>query len=231
MFKVEYEFLPIQRIDGNGGRKYKTICGSLPSVTTILSTCKSEEEKQSLQKWKNIVGDIEATRILKESSDIGTLIHKHLECYILGEDRPSGTNLIRKQSKELSDVIISNGFCNISHFVGCEAPLFYPELYAGTCDAIGYHNGELAIIDFKNSRGLKKIEYIQSYFLQLAAYVLAFNAMFNENIKKAVIMMAIRGDKDPNDYGKYQEWVLEGDEMVLAQNQWIEMVGKYYQNG
>lgn len=229
ILRNEYEFLPISRLDSRFGRKYRTVCGDLPSVTTILSKCKSEEDKASLDRWRLSVGEDEAKRILKESSDIGTLIHKHLECVITDTPRPSGNNLIHKQGKRFSDVIITNGFKNISHFVGCEVPLFYPYLYAGTCDAIGYYNGKLAIIDFKNSRGIKKTEHIKSYYHQLAAYVLAFNTLYNENIDKAVIMMVVRGDKNKDDSGKYLEWILEGEELKQAQDEWIEMVTRFYE--
>jgi hypothetical protein len=37
-------------------------------------------------------------------------------------------------------------------------PLYYPELYAGTTDCVGVHDGDESILDFKQSKKPKKIQ-------------------------------------------------------------------------
>ena len=61
------------------------ITEKLPSVTTILSATQSEEQRESLQRWRERVGEEEATRIVDQSGARGTAMHKILEKYILEE--------------------------------------------------------------------------------------------------------------------------------------------------
>ena len=59
-----------------GKRHYSLDGSNLPSVTTILSATKSEEDKAALAAWKERVGKLEADRIKKEASSRGlSLIH------------------------------------------------------------------------------------------------------------------------------------------------------------
>ena len=59
----------------DGYRKYLLGENKLPSVTTILSTSKSEEEKAALANWKERVGVKEANRIKTEASSRGCLLY------------------------------------------------------------------------------------------------------------------------------------------------------------
>jgi hypothetical protein len=229
MLVSKFAYPELTRIDSSEeGRKYNTPSGILPSVTTILSATKSAQKIKALEMWRENIGNKEADRILMESSNIGTIIHKHVERFSLGEERPSGTNLIHVNARKLADVLIEKGMSNVSEIYGVEIPLYYPSLYAGTTDCVGLHKGELAIIDFKNSRKVKKEEYVEDYKTQLVAYAEAHNMVYGTNIKKGVIMMVVRGDTVASDFGKYQEWVLEGEEFKKHQEIWAKAVDKYY---
>lgn len=228
MLVSKFAYPALVRVDSPEGRIYETPSGKLPSVTSILSAAKSAKKIKALSDWRDNIGNKEADRILKESTGIGTLIHKHVECFANGEARPTGSNLIHIQAKKLSDVIIEKGLKNVSEIYGVEIPLYYPSLYAGTTDCIGLHSGDLAIIDFKNSRKMKKEEYVEDYKTQLVAYSEAHNVVYGTNIKKGVIMMVVRGDTVASDFGKYQEWIVEGDEWKFHQDEWAKAVEKYY---
>ena len=52
----------------NGSIHYSLDGSSLPSVTTILSATKSEEDKAAILAWKQRVGIVEAERIKKEAN-------------------------------------------------------------------------------------------------------------------------------------------------------------------
>ena len=52
----------------NGLRKYLFGDEKLPSVTSILQATKSEEDKASLELWKQRVGHVEANKIKNEAS-------------------------------------------------------------------------------------------------------------------------------------------------------------------
>ena len=68
-----------------GKRHYSLDGSNLPSVTTILSATKSEEDKAALAAWKERVGKVEADRIKKEASTRGSSIHKFIEDYLHGK--------------------------------------------------------------------------------------------------------------------------------------------------
>jgi len=228
----KFTYPQINRIDSETeGRKYVTPTGEiLPSVTTILSSTKNDNTQKALDNWKNFVGEKEADRILLESGNVGTLIHSHLEKYILGEERPGGNNIIRQQARKLSDIVIEKGLVNVSEIWGVEVPLYYPGRYAGTTDCVGIHASEEAIVDFKNARKPKKEEYIFDYKTQICAYALAHNIVYGSNIKKGVIMCICRGDKSPADFGVYQEWTLEGLEFQKHVDDWNKRVDLYHNN-
>lgn len=226
----KFTYPVINRIESEtDGRKYVTPDGEiLPSVTTILSSTKSADKQKALDNWKEFKGEVEAARILKESGDVGTLIHKHLECHITGEERPGGNNMIRQQARKLSDIVIQKGLANVSEIWGVEAMLYYPERYGGTTDCIGIHNNNESIIDFKNARKPKKEEYIFDYKTQLCAYASGHNKIYGTDIKQGVIMCICRGDQKPADFGLYQEWVIDGLEFQRHMDDWNRRVDEFY---
>jgi hypothetical protein len=210
-----YEYKSLERVTTPGGRRY--IVGedrALPSVTTILSKTK---DMTHLIKWRQNVGEAEAQRIVTEAAGIGNSMHNNLEKYILGEPM-SGAPM----GQILAKLIIKEGLCNVNEIWGSEVGLFSSGLYAGTTDIVGLHNGTPAIMDFKNSRKDKKREWIEDYFMQLAAYALSHNEMYNTNINKGVVMVATRD-------AKYQEFVIEGDEFTKYENMWANKVCAYYE--
>ena len=154
--KFKYKNFKRKNLDGQ--RYYVNENGDpVPSVTSILSKTK---DMTALNAWKKRVGAAEAQRIVTESANLGTIMHKHLECYIEGVERPSGTNQVYVQAKNLSETVIENGLKNVDEVWGIETHLAFPGLYGGTADLICVHEGEPAIGDFKTSRKFKKKEWI-----------------------------------------------------------------------
>jgi hypothetical protein len=228
MLVSKFAYPELVRIDSEAGRMYETPSGKLPSVTSILSKTKSAEKTKALDGWRDNIGNKEADRILKESGDIGTIIHSHLEAHIKGIERPTGTNIIRVQAKKLADILIEKGLKDVSEIYGTEVGLHYPSLYAGTADAIGLHDGHLAILDFKNTRKIKKEEYIEDYKFQLAAYASAHDVVYGTNTTRGVILMVCRGDTRPADFGVYQEFIVKDEEFEKYKDDWAKRVEKYY---
>ena len=218
----KFDYKKLQRAtEPNGERRYITPTGALPSVTTVLDKTKTEEQKQSLNNWRKRVGYDEAQRIVTESANLGTIMHKHLECHIEGPDSPTGTNYIRKRGEILADILILEGLKNVDEVWGVEVPLYMPDLYAGTTDCVGLYKGKPAIIDFKTSRKNKKREWIHDYFMQGSAYALAHNEVYDTKINTIVIMMMTHD-------GDYLEFVCEGDEFEDFSVQWLTKVDAYY---
>ena len=92
----------------DGYRKYLLGENKLPSVTTILSNTKSEEEKAALANWKERVGVKEANRIKSEASSRGTSMHTYIEDYLRGRVNDSFFES-NEQHKNMAKVIIENG--------------------------------------------------------------------------------------------------------------------------
>ena len=148
-----------------GKRHYSLDGSNLPSVTTILSATKSEEDKAALAAWKERVGKLEADRIKKEASSRGSSIHKFIEEFLHGKLNQDLIN-DNNHSKKMAEEIIDNGLKNkLTEVWGAEATLYYPNKYAGTADCIGVYEGRETILDFKQSNKPKKKEYIEDYFL------------------------------------------------------------------
>ena len=78
----------------DGYRKYSLGEEKLPSVTTILSATKSDEEKAALANWRERVGFKEANRIKTEASSRGTSMHSYIEDYLRGRINQSFFNSI-----------------------------------------------------------------------------------------------------------------------------------------
>ena len=167
----------------SGSRMYAVNQERLPSVTSILQATQSEEKKASLANWKARVGTTEANRIKNDASNRGTSMHAFLEKYLLGQLNLELLEEEENKSKKMADEIIEQGIKNkLSEIWGTEATLYYPGKYAGTCDACGVYEGQETIIDFKQSNKPKKEEWIEDYYLQLGAYSLAHNVVYNSRI-------------------------------------------------
>lgn len=219
--KFNYTTLSRQEIDGV--RKYVTPTGDrLPSVTTILEATKPEEKKRALFEWKKRVGEQKAQQISTEAAGRGTRMHKWLEDYVKnGSIGQPGSNPYSIQSHQMAQSIIHEGLSKCNEFWGTEVALYYPQVYAGTTDLVGVHDGKPAIMDFKQTNKLKKREWIDDYFLQLTAYANAHNELHDTNINKGVIFMCSADNI-------YQEFIIEGDEFNMWSDRWFERVEKYY---
>lgn len=210
-----YDYQPLKRTDGPNGRRY--IVGEdtpLPSVTTILSKTK---DLTHIKEWVKRVGEKEAERIKTEASGLGNSMHSNLEKYILGESMGGSF-----MAQTLANVIIKEGLSKVDVVWGTEVAVYAKGLYAGTTDLVGLHEGIPSIMDFKNSLKDKKREWIDDYFMQLAAYAMAHNEMYGTDIQRGVVMIATRD-------AKYQEFIIEGEEFVRYQTMWANKLCAYYE--
>jgi genome maintenance exonuclease 1 len=220
---TKYIYTPMKRVEVEGKRRYATPDGEkLPSVTTILDATKSEDSKKALMEWRKRVGAQKAQEITTEAAGRGTRMHKFLEDWIkTGQLSESGSNPYSIQSHRMADSIIRQGLCNCSEFWGTEVPLYFPQVYAGTTDLVGVHGGSESIMDHKQTNKPKKREWIDDYFVQLAAYANAHNELHGTKIRKGVIFMC-----DPTCL--YQEFIIEGTEFDKYSDMWFKRVEQYY---
>ena len=215
-----YKYPKTQREKIEGKRHYVFDKEKLPSVTTILDITQPAEKRESLAKWRQREGEANAARIVATSAARGTAMHKILEMYILEQGYLDETN-VGKQAHNMALQVIQNGLSNVPEYYGTECTLYYPGLYAGQTDLVGIHKGQDAIIDFKQTNKPKRKEWIGDYCLQLAAYAMAHNMLFNTKITKGVIMMCSKDNY-------YQEFVIEGLEFQKHMHNFLRRVDEYY---
>ena len=219
ILKPKFDYKILQRKSTPQGRQYVGDDNvPVPSVTTVLD---KTSDKTALIAWRKRVGEQEANRVSKESAGLGTKVHNAIEKHILGETVEFGNNMVSVMAKEMTDLVINEGFANIDEVWGTEIGLIAPGLYAGTTDCVGMHNGEEAIIDFKTSKKIKKEEWIEDYYLQCCAYAMAHNEMYDTNIKKGVILMVSRDNK-------FKEFVIEGARFEMYCDLWETRLTDYY---
>jgi len=176
------------------------VIATLPSVTTIQGEM---SDKSGLEKWKKRVGEAEAKRISQLSMNRGTIMHRQIELYKSYEGTPeemkeqlseackTDEEIVEIVNKENGDLYLEEAWkmfdkfwYNQSRFFSrvdevLDAERFLWTLkggeYAGTLDNVSrMKDGTVQIIDYKNSRKPKRIEWITGYFQQTAAYWVAY---------------------------------------------------------
>jgi hypothetical protein len=222
-FHHKFNYIELKRETLNGSRKYITPDGhAVPSVTTILDATKPEEAKQALREWRKRVGEEKAKQITTEAAGRGTRMHKWLENHVkTGNMGEPGTNPYSIQSHQMAQTIRDKGLINCQEFWGTEVSLYFPEVYAGTTDLVGIHDNSEAIMDHKQTNKPKKREWIDDYFLQLAAYALAHNEVWGTKIRKGVVFMCSADNQ-------YQEFIVEGKEFDYYTDKWYSRLDQYY---
>ena len=233
MIKNQYNYTPIGRTTIEGKRHYCLPDGTkVPSVTTILDRTAPAEKREALQKWRDAIGHERAQAITTEAANRGTRMHSYLESYIMSEEfKPLPTNPYAHPSWFMAAQVILEGLSNVTEYWGCEVPVYFSRLYAGTTDCVGKWKDQPAIIDFKQSNRVKKREQIGDYFIQLAAYAQAHNETHGTEIRTGTIMMCVQPKLLPDQtYStpEYLEFVIEGDEFDYWTNEWTKRVSFYY---
>jgi genome maintenance exonuclease 1 len=215
----------------NGKRYYLIGKNKYPSVTTILG---SMTDSSGLDKWRKRVGEEEADRISKFSANRGTVMHQMIEYFLGSELDTQKERLLEAQQliiefaneqgfsdeelevgRKLFYSFYNNGlFDKINRVVSIEETLYSHQMggYAGRVDNI-YENDKahLLILDFKTSRKRKKKEWIENYFMQIAAYFLAYWEMNGVKPNGGEIWIGVENDEpqifeitweDIQEYGK-----------------------------
>tara|TARA_R110000796_G_scaffold122468_1_gene236820 strand:- start:170 stop:877 length:708 start_codon:yes stop_codon:yes gene_type:complete len=219
----KYPYHEVRRKTVNGRRHYEGEGKFLPSVTTILSNTKKKEDLAGLERWKQRVGAEQAEAIKNQAASVGTAMHKFIECHIQGVGYDDQTN-IGVIGKRMAQLIIRSALPGMNEYWGTEVTLYYPTFYGGTADCVGVWRDQPAIIDFKQTNKPKEERYVQDYFMQLAAYAMAHDALYGTKIEAGVIMMASRGMN-------LQMFTINGDRLDDYKYQWLKRCEKYYNLG
>ena len=205
-----------------GRRHYEIGNDKLPSVTTILSQTQSDEKRKSLANWQARVGQHRADRIRDLSAMRGTSMHTYLEGYIKNQ-RHLDLTALGQEAGRMADVIIGSGLGELEEVWGTEVTIHYPGLYAGQTDVVGIYNGRESIIDFKQTNKPKQREWIEDYFIQLAAYAMAHNYVYDTKIQSGIILMC---SKDCF----FQKFEVSDKEFQGYMHAFLKKIDQYYEN-
>jgi genome maintenance exonuclease 1 len=183
----------------DGTRVYKTPSGrAYPSVTTVTGL----HTKKGIMEWRKRVGEEEANRVSARASGRGTRIHQYCEDYLRG-------NIFEA---DMFDLAMFNSMKlwldDINNIHALESPLYSDFLeVAGTVDCIAEFQGKLSVIDFKTSSKPKDRDDIHQYFMQTAAYAVAFEERTGIPIGRLVIIMAVENDDPRLFIEKRDNWI------------------------
>ena len=205
----------------NDERHYAIGDSKLPSVTTILQATQPEEKKAILEQWKQRVGTDNAEVIKNTAANRGSIMHRILESYLLGQ-RHADLSDLGQQAGVMAQIIYDEGLKgSMNEIWGTELTLYYPGLYAGASDLAGIYEGRESIMDFKQANKPKRKEWITDYFLQLAAYATAHNQVYGTSINSGTILMCTKDNY-------FQKFTVSGQEFQKHMWDWLRRVDQYY---
>ena len=213
-----YNYVRVPRSDDEGNRTYDVQGARLPSVTTILSRTK---DQGFIKRWKAKVGEAQAEVIKNVASKRGTSMHKYIEAFILQKGYEDMTSL-GQQAKTMAEKVIEIGLMPIEEYYGSEVTVYYPGLYAGSTDLVCTHNDMQTIVDFKQANQPKRKEWIDDYYMQIAAYAMAHDYIHGSSIEQGIIMVCT-----PDLY--LQEFRFQGPELRQWKHKFLKRLDEYYE--
>ena len=215
-----YKYPSSSRSLVEGNRHYDVSNEILPSVTTILQATQSDEKRASLAKWRQKVGENEAEKIRDEAATRGTAMHEFLEMHLRG-NKLLDLSDEGLAARNMARIIIEQGLKDAEEIWGSEVTLFYPGLYAGQTDLCGIYSGRESIVDFKQTNKPKRVEWVEDYFLQLAAYAMAHDQIYGTCVDQGVILMC---SKD----GFFQKFTSNGADFTRFKHKFLGRIDQFY---
>lgn len=208
---VDLPKLDRETIDGVRYYKVPESGGELVKLVSITSVT-SHYKKDFFQKWRNKVGAEEADRITKRATSRGTDMHTLTEYYLNNDELPEVKVPISKILFNTAKPALNK----IDNILAQEASMYSLKLgIAGTVDCIAEYEGELAIIDFKTSKAVKPVEWIEGYFVQASAYACMLYELTGIKAKKLIIIMACEdGDLKVYEERDVFKWVKKLDQYI-----------------
>lgn len=236
----------LRRIDTPFGRAYAWGEGEeailMPSVTTILSF----EPSEYLSDLEAKIGTEQYQIIGRNAAIRGTAMHLFLENFFIcrknggdddkcllytqrrtpGELREDGIeeDKIVKGRDLFYNFILEDVFTDIKEVMFTEQFMWSLKyLFAGTAD-FGFiritDDGKI-IADFKSASGLRGKDVLDKYKKQLAAYIIAFEEIYNQTITNAQVWISTPDGM--------QIEILEGEELEEKKNEFIDLTRRFHE--
>ena len=204
---VPVEIGKLVQVNAKGGRYYETPSGAkYPSVTSVTRL----HNLESIQAWKDKVGEEEAGKISRRALARGNKIHSLAEKYLLNEGDMSDDF----SKADFGQMIPYLNKINNIHCL--ETQLYSDHLQtAGTVDCIGEYDGKLTVIDFKTSAKLKKREWVKDYFMQCSAYAVMYEERTGTPIERLLLIINVEDEGVQLMDGKRDDYI--GDFLDLRE--------------
>ena len=204
---VPVEIGKLVQVNARGGRYYETPTGAkYPSVTSVTRL----HNLESIQAWKDKVGEEEAGKISRRALARGNKIHSLAEKYLLNEGDMSDDF----SKADFGQMIPYLNKINNIHCL--ETQLYSDHLQtAGTVDCIGEYDGKLTVIDFKTSAKLKKREWVKDYFMQCSAYAVMYEERTGTPIERLLLIINVEDEGVQLMDGKRDDYI--GDFLDLRE--------------
>lgn len=162
--------MDIRKVTLPSGRYYEIDKKRYPSITTILSS--GGVENPVLKAWRERVGEEEARRITKESTDIGTAMHACFENHLKGLPLPCAVTEEEKKGEQMfrAGKPLIDSF--VKEVIAQEKIVWSDTLrVAGQFDLLCKNRkGEVVLVDFKSTKRHKSKAQAEGYKLQTAFY-------------------------------------------------------------
>jgi len=211
----------VVRKETKAGRRYATPEGNIyPSVTTVLS----QIDKDSLNAWKEVVGQEEAKRIVRLAAARGTSLHSIVERHLLNQEIVLGREL---PSVSFLFTMLRKSLANINTVYGIEYPVYSDVLKAaGTVDLIAKYKGKNSIIDVKTARKLRIEDHILTYYYQVTAYALMVEEVAKLPIEQVVILIVGEEHMEPQEFICSKEKYLSDVKKIFTQEATCKLVSE-----
>ncbi|WOD39845.1 PD-(D/E)XK nuclease family protein [Nodosilinea sp. E11] len=159
-----------------------------PGVTTVLSATKPQEAREALQRWRQRVGVDEAQRISGNASSAGTRLHKQIAAHLNGKPVEISADLAGYWAS------IQSVLAQVEEVLLVEGAVWHRAGFVGFPDALVMIDGELYLCDWKTALRPKQPQWLEDYFLQIAAYRAAATqvyADFGLEVQKGLVAIAL----------------------------------------
>ncbi len=121
-----------------------------------------------------------------------------------------------------------------SKILAVEVPLHYSingvGAYAGSCDGVMLVNSDVVLIDYKTKRPGKKVfpKFCEQQRLQLAAYSLAINHLYEDQLPSPIIRTSLLF-AHPDDGKPVTVVSTQGNQLLVYQQKWLDLLGEWYE--
>jgi hypothetical protein len=200
---ISFPELTAEIVEGVG-RIYTTPEGNrYPSITTVIG---KSSDQSWLDEWKARVGEEQVRKVSGQASRRGTAVHELAEEYLKNNPRyTKGHMPVNISSFNQIKPILDK---HVNRIHGLEVPLYSDKLrVAGRVDCLSEWDSQLAIIDFKTSKRVKKREDIGHYFIQASAYSYMTYERTGLLPKLVVIIMMVDDDNPLVFVEKSKDWI------------------------